>query len=348
VDSTFPGYFLLDEGLMNALILQGRGTIALWVKTSWASTDAQGSHMFFDTNLNDSDDRMTMGHWSENDNVVTIGFFPVCHLSWQINLPGTYSDQGIHFQAGEWHHWAMVWDNAGINGTGDLFRFYFDGALALVGEAGCPVRPSLPPARLHYFGRHVWDSVHADAVLDNLVFYDFAKTDFSDRFNEDPEAPPTTVTCAGLPATIVGTAGPDFLVGTEGPDVIHGLGGEDVIDGRGGDDVICGGAGDDVLLGGEGNDRLIGGPGDDVLVGGPGDDILRGGAGNDLLFGGSGHDRLYGGAGDDRLSGGPGDDLLFGGPGQDELSGGGGFDVCDGQDETDTDAGGCEVVLNLP
>jgi hypothetical protein len=42
---------------------------------------------------------------------------------------------------------------------------------------------------LHYFGRHVWDSVHADAVLDNLVFYDFAKTDFSDRFNENPEVP---------------------------------------------------------------------------------------------------------------------------------------------------------------
>jgi Ca2+-binding RTX toxin-like protein len=160
--------------------------------------------------------------------------------------------------------------------------------------------------------------------------------------------PPTTVTCAGLPATIVGTAGPDFLVGTEGPDVIHGLGGEDVIDGRGGDDVICGGAGDDVLLGGEGNDLLIGGPGDDVLVGGPGDDVLRGGAGNDLLFGGSGHDRLYGGAGDDRLSGGSGDDLLFGGLGQDVLRGGGGFDVCDGQDDADTDAGGCAIVLNIP
>jgi hypothetical protein len=182
VDSAFPGYFLLNESLMNALILQGRGTIALWVKTSWPSTDASGGHEFFDTDLNDGIDRMTMGHWL--DNSITIGFFPVCHLPWQINLPGTYSDHGIHFQAGEWHHWAMVWDNAGIDGTGDLFRFYFDGALALVGEAGCPVRASLPPPRLHYFGRHAFDFVHADAVLDNLVFYDFAKTDFSDRFNE--------------------------------------------------------------------------------------------------------------------------------------------------------------------
>ena len=132
-------------------------------------------------------DRMAMGHWAINDNVITIGFFPfsTCpsSLNWQINLPGTYSDHGIHFQAGEWHHWAMVWDNAGINGTSDLFRFYFDGALALVGDPGCPVRSTLPTASLYYFGRHVWDTVHADAVLDNLIIYDVAKTDFSsDRF----------------------------------------------------------------------------------------------------------------------------------------------------------------------
>jgi len=90
----------------------------------------------------------------------------------------------------------MVWDNAGINGTRALFQFYFDGALALVGEAGCPVRSTLPPSRLNYFGRHIWDTVHADAVLDNLVFYDVAKTDFSDRFNEDPEGAPLLLTAA--------------------------------------------------------------------------------------------------------------------------------------------------------
>ena len=50
IDSgAFPGYFLLNESLMNALILQGRGTIALLVKTTWSSTDASGAHIFFDT-----------------------------------------------------------------------------------------------------------------------------------------------------------------------------------------------------------------------------------------------------------------------------------------------------------
>ncbi len=211
IDSTFPGYFLLDESLINSMILRGRGTIALWVKTEWPSTAAQGSsHMFFDTDQGGGPERMSMGHWGENDNVVTIGFFPerACNSAWQISLPGTFSDHGIHFQAGEWHHWAMVWDNAGINGTSDLFRFYFDGALALVGGAGCPVTSTLPPSRANYFGRHNWDFVHADAVLDNLIIYDVAKTDFSDRFNEAPAGPLNDAnTATGLRALFRNTTG---------------------------------------------------------------------------------------------------------------------------------------------
>jgi Ca2+-binding RTX toxin-like protein len=97
------------------------------------------------------------------------------------------------------------------------------------------------------------------------------------------------ITCAGHPATIVGTSGNDTLVGTRGPDVIAALGGYDTVDGRGGDDVICGGFGADRLTGGKGNDKLYGGPGglkddrsgryldNDWLRGGPGDDLLRGG-----------------------------------------------------------------------
>lgn len=95
------------------------------------------------------------------------------------------------------------------------------------------------------------------------------------------------VSCAGLPATIVGTAQADELQGTEGADVIAGLGGDDTIDGRGGDDVLCGDKGADLLHGGAGDDRVYGGrnglravpdePPDnvgDTLEGGPGDDLL--------------------------------------------------------------------------
>lgn len=94
-------------------------------------------------------------------------------------------------------------------------------------------------------------------------------------------------TCAGLPATIVGTIGDDELTGTPGDDVIAALGGNDEIDAGAGNDVVCGDAGSDLLTGGFGDDRLLGGdnglvplfesepePRGDTLVPGPGNDLV--------------------------------------------------------------------------
>ncbi|MDQ3775096.1 MAG: hypothetical protein M3461_12425 [Pseudomonadota bacterium] len=125
-------------------------------------------------------------------------------------------------------------------------------------------------------------------------------------------APPVSVTCNGLPATIVGTFGNDTLVGTPGNDVIHGRGGNDIIRGRGGNDVICGGKGDDQLFGDQGKDQLFGG------------------GGNDVLKGGTDNDRLFGQSGDDAMDGGPGSD-----------------DKCNGGRGTDT-ATSCEQTRGVP
>lgn len=101
-------------------------------------------------------------------------------------------------------------------------------------------------------------------------------------------AAPVTITCSGLPATVVGTSGDDQLAGTPGRDVIAGLGGNDRINARGGDDVVCGGDGFDVLLGGRGDDQLYGGrngtglPFDAAARSNVGD-VVTGGAGDDLL-----------------------------------------------------------------
>ena len=113
-------------------------------------------------------------------------------------------------------------------------------------------------------------------------------------------APPVSVTCNGLPATIVGTFGNDTLFGTPGNDVIHGRGGNDIIRGLAGKDVICGG---------KGHDRLFGDQGKDHLFGGRGNDVLKGGADNDRLFGQRGDDAMDGGPGsDDHCNGGRGTD----------------------------------------
>lgn len=102
-----------------------------------------------------------------------------------------------------------------------------------------------------------------------------------------PPARAAVPTCAGVPATIVGTGGDDELTGTPGDDVIAGLGGADVIDAGAGNDLVCGDAGPDELVGGSGDDHLHGGtnglvpmfesepePRGDTLVPGPGDDLV--------------------------------------------------------------------------
>lgn len=119
----------------------------------------------------------------------------------------------------------------------------------------------------------------------------------------------STPTCAGLPATIVGTEGPDRLVGTALRDVIVGLGGDDQIFGAKGNDVICGNAGHDLIQGGDGRDTLIGGYGNDRIIGGGGGDDLRGGVGVDYISGKLGDDFIRGDAGVDRIAGNLGNDI---------------------------------------
>jgi hypothetical protein len=132
-------------------------------------------------------------------------------------------------------------------------------------------------------------------------------------------------TCAGVPATIVGTVGNNILRGTGGRDVIAGLGGNDRITGGGGNDLICGG---------DGRDLIDGGTGDDYLIGDAGNDSIKGGSsGRDSIFGGTGNDQLFGLSGDDRLYGGPNNDTLNGGTGNDRLYGEGGDDVLYGTPE---------------
>jgi uncharacterized delta-60 repeat protein len=83
---------------------------------------------------------------------------------------------------------------------------------------------------------------------------------------------PAVPTCAGKPATIVGTARAETLRGTAGNDVIVARGGADRVRAGRGRDLVCGGGGRDVLAGGRGADRLLGGAGRDRCLGGAGRD----------------------------------------------------------------------------
>ena len=139
---------------------------------------------------------------------------------------------------------------------------------------------------LAHFGRSVAGigDVNDDGVPDLVVGVPFQDA----RGNRDQgravlflSRASASITCLGVPATIVGTPGNDILRGTPGDDVIVGLAGNDVIDGRGGDDRICGGDGNDVIQGGAGSDRVDGGAGNDVI------NMVDGVRGNDTVNGGS-------------------------------------------------------------
>lgn len=136
----------------------------------------------------------------------------------------------------------------------------------------------------------------------------------------------TLPTCAGVPATVIGTRGDDVLEGTEGDDVIFGAQGNDIIEGLGGNDIICGGFGEDIIVGGAGDDIIFSGPGNDRVKGGNGADMINGGHGHDDLEGNKGPDEVRGFTGRDYVKGGLGNDDVYGGVGADRLIGGDGND----------------------
>jgi hypothetical protein len=84
------------------------------------------------------------------------------------------------FRAGDVFHVALVWDREGIDGTTDTMRAYINGTLY-----GSKVETWDPDQRVSNVMLG-----HADypqwAAIDNLVVWNYAKTDFSYRFEEDP------------------------------------------------------------------------------------------------------------------------------------------------------------------
>ncbi len=238
------------------------------------------------------------------------------------------------FEDGSTYHFAFVWDSAGIDSTTDTMRMYIDGEEAASGTQALPkgifdpymYLGTLPNPYSDRTG--FYDSVVG--ITDNLKIWNYAKTDFSDRFVEG----------VGPREDIVGTMGDDDLTGTSGPDTIKGLAGADTIQGLAGADTISAGSGDDLVSADDGNDEVAGDGGNDSLLGGSGNDTLKGGIGQDRLLGQAGNDTLLGGSGRDRLNGGEGNDTLKGNFGDDTLYGDAGDDLIRGEDGNDVAHGG--------
>jgi len=88
-------------------------------------------------------------------------------------------------------HVAASWDKDGINGTQDTCRVFIDGQMIMAGQAAVTFNNSAPDFYvLGHCGGHY--TSFDDIIIDNIKVWDFAKTDFSDRFTEDGIPPDNT------------------------------------------------------------------------------------------------------------------------------------------------------------
>jgi hypothetical protein len=103
----------------------------------------------------------------------------------------------LDFNTGTVTHFAFVWDINGIDASVDTMRLYVNGVQRAAGQSAFPTTGRMD--RYLYVGtipnQDPWDHNYnaVKGVTDNLVIRNYAKTDFSDRFEENPG-----VSCEGV------------------------------------------------------------------------------------------------------------------------------------------------------
>ncbi|MFC1517960.1 LamG-like jellyroll fold domain-containing protein, partial [Candidatus Margulisiibacteriota bacterium] len=167
-------------------------TIEFWFRTDWscnAGVPSDGDSHYFMNYYGDSTNRLRWG--------VDMG---VGHeLTFDVMIGGIwYIHRGYkpNWAASTDVHMAIVVDNEGIEGGSDKFRVYIDGAEITSGETGglttWNAELDLEILVHHTIGSYLqpWDG-----VMDNIKIFNYAKTDFSDRFYEGfaPDTTPPTV-----------------------------------------------------------------------------------------------------------------------------------------------------------
>ncbi len=100
----------------------------------------------------------------------------------------------LAFNDGDLMHFAAVWDVNGIAGSSDTMRLYINGNVEASGTETWPV--TSPFDRYLWIGSapncNSWDHFYnaVKGITDNLMIWNYAKTDFSDRFEEGFNQPP--------------------------------------------------------------------------------------------------------------------------------------------------------------
>ncbi|MBI4978443.1 MAG: hypothetical protein HZC28_13265 [Spirochaetes bacterium] len=107
----------------------------------------------------------------------------------EFSYAGTVMGTSVHdtdIVSNQNYHMAFVWDEDGIGGGSDKMRVYIDGVL--VGSTNTANARTIVTNQQFVVGDiHAvsgWPEWCAQGVIDNLKIFNYAKTDFSDRFTE--------------------------------------------------------------------------------------------------------------------------------------------------------------------
>ncbi len=208
--STGPagGYLSMDPDLFFPTV-KNKGTVEFWTQKRIQRLIPYQSSLltFFGRQRYATGYASISGYWTDDQ--------PMNKLSFSI-----YGGDGIWYQAtetgwdgvpaGQWVHLAFVWDGSGIDESADDMRIYRDGNLVAshqgqfseikpfccvgynCGESYCDTGGYEVRVMANHEGRRLTGcsqnlySYCPTAYMDNIKVWDYAKTDFSDRFIENP------------------------------------------------------------------------------------------------------------------------------------------------------------------
>lgn len=164
------------------------GTIEFWYLSNTEEPDREAMYLPLISDPTYNKVRISVGLYHDSGYVGNYGLS--FHISDNGNLhriqTGESGNANITFSTNEPTHLAFVWDWDGIEGTADTMRVYRDGQLLLSGQ---DTFNSWDDDVTNYIIRAMGDSrstwnTAPNGKMDNLKIWNYAKTDFSDRFTE--------------------------------------------------------------------------------------------------------------------------------------------------------------------
>jgi len=158
-----------------------RGTIEFWIKIN-------SSPQFMGYPVGNS---LSSPPYSST---IVIGLTPKLYVEYGDSAYNFSSSDNAWTNDGDVIHIAVCWDTNGIDGSANIARSYINGVLA--GSDNRTATFNNPNTNFYILG-HTGGSYpsYENMVIDNLKVYDYAKTDFSDRFNESPLVPEPATLC---------------------------------------------------------------------------------------------------------------------------------------------------------